>query len=359
MCDKKINIIGLVAPLPPPYGGMANQALQLSGLLKSEGVDVRVVQVNKAYRPAWIESIKGIRALFRLIPYIFQLWDTAGKVQLFHIFANSGWSWHLFAAPAIWIGSARGIPVIVNYRGGEAEVFFERSYRLVKLSLFFVDRVIVPSGFLQSVFTKRNISTDIIPNIIDMERFSIGTKDKSVRQKTILVSRNLEKIYDNETAIRALKIVVAKLPDVRMIIAGSGPLKSELLSLAVKLGIEKNIEFVGRVENKDMNSLYARSDIMINPSLVDNMPISILEALASGVAVVSTNVGGVPYLVEHGKTALLVPPQQPEAMANAIITILGNSVLADGLVSEGYKLAERYTWVNVKARLWNTYLSVI
>ncbi|HEC26126.1 MAG TPA: glycosyltransferase family 1 protein, partial [Gammaproteobacteria bacterium] len=105
---------------------MANQTRQLAGLLRTAGADVSLVQINAPYRPAWVGRLQGIRALFRLFPYIWQLWHTAGKVRLFHIMANSGWSWHLFAAPAIWIGWLRGVSVIVNYRGGEAEEFFSR-----------------------------------------------------------------------------------------------------------------------------------------------------------------------------------------------------------------------------------------
>ncbi len=90
--------------------------------------------------------------------------------------ANSGWSWHLFAAPAIWIAKLRGIPVIVNYRGGEADVFFDRAFSSVRPSLSRADAIIVPSGFLEAVFAKRGFSTRIVPNIIDLSRFQAETR---------------------------------------------------------------------------------------------------------------------------------------------------------------------------------------
>ena len=98
---------------------------------------------------------------------------------------------------------------------------------------------------------------------------------------------------------------------------------------------------------------------MINPSLVDNMPISILEALASGVPVVSTNVGGVPYLVEHGETALLVPPQDFVAMSEAILQILGDSNLRQRFKEKGFESIQSYTWPNVKSRLMTVYAQVL
>ena len=120
--------IGLVGPLPPPSGGMANQTLQLAKLLGDEGAIVELIQVNPPYSPRWIERLKGIRAAFRLLPYLAHLWRAAGRVQLFHVMANSGWSWHLFAAPAIWIGRIKGLPVVINYRGGEAETFLNKAF---------------------------------------------------------------------------------------------------------------------------------------------------------------------------------------------------------------------------------------
>src|SRR5690242_3337836 len=79
--------LGLVGPLPPPSGGMANQTRQLAQLLESEGVIVEIVRFNAPYRPGWIASLRGIRALFRLWPYLFRLWITAGRVDVFHVMA--------------------------------------------------------------------------------------------------------------------------------------------------------------------------------------------------------------------------------------------------------------------------------
>jgi hypothetical protein len=150
---------------------MANQTQQLARLLGQEGVKVEIVQVNSPYRPAWIESLRGARALFRLVPYLSRLWNVAGRVHLFHVMANSGWAWHLFAAPAVWIARLRGIPVVVNYRGGGAEDFFAASFFWVRPTMQLADRLIVPSGFLHDVFRRFGLAADIVPNVIDLGRF--------------------------------------------------------------------------------------------------------------------------------------------------------------------------------------------
>lgn len=354
--------IGLIGPLPPPSGGMANQTRQLAGLLRTAGADVSLVQVNAPYRPAWAARLHGIRALFRLFPYLWQLWRTAGKVGLFHIMANSGWSWHLFVVPAIWIGWLRGVRVIVNYRGGEAEEFFSRSFRWVRPSLEKVTTVIVPSGFLADVFNRRGVTTRIVPNIINIDRFTARGRHPDNSEHAaprLLVTRNLEPIYDIDTALRVLQQVRRTFPDAGMTICGSGPERGRLVALAQALEIESAVVFTGRVDNEQIAGLYQSADVMLNPSLVDNMPNSVLEALASGVPVVSTRVGGVPYLVQHEKTALLVPPGDVDTMAKAVVRVLGDPDLTDRLVTAGLREVQRYTWLAVQEKLESVYTDAL
>lgn len=341
---------------------MANQTLQLAALLRDEDVEVELIQVNRAHRPQWIGTLRGVRAVFRLLPYLAHLWRAAGRVQLFHVMANSGWSWHLFAAPAIWIGRLRGVPVVINYRGGEADTFFEKALAWVKPSLGRANAIIVPSGFLEAVFGKRGFATRIVPNIIDLDRFGTGTVS-GVSPKSdspsIIVTRNLEPIYDNGTALRAFQIVRRAFPPAKLIVAGSGPERESLQKLAAELGIAEAVTFTGRVDNAGMATLYRSADVMINPSLADNMPISVLEALASGVPVVSTNVGGIPYLVDHGKTALLVPVRDAEAMAEAVLALLSDPSLAKRIRAAGLESIQQYTWPNVRDRLLHVYEQVL
>ena len=363
--------VGLVGPLPPPSGGMANQTLQLAALLRGEGIEVEMIQINAAYRPSWVAGIQGVRAVFRLVPYLAHLWRSAARVDVYHVMANSGWSWHLFAAPAIWIARLRRRPVVVNYRGGEADTFLQQSLSWIRPSLKRADAVIVPSGFLEAVFGKYGFATLVVPNIINLQRFSAaatvaevatapdGAPSPTGTAPRMLVARNLEPIYDNATALRALALILKTQPQATLVIAGSGPLRAELERLAAELGIAHAVTFTGRVDNQAMAALYRNATVMINPSLVDNMPNSVLESLASGVPVVSTNVGGVPYLVEHNKTALLVPPQAPEAMAQAILRLVNEPGLALRLQAAGLLYVQQYAWPNVRPRLLDVYQRVL
>ena len=108
-----------------------------------------------------------------------------------------------------------------------------------------------------------------------------------------------------------------------------------------------------------MAELYRSASVVLNPSRVDNMPNSVLEALASGVPVVSTRVGGVPFIVQDGITALLVPPGDADAMAAAVLRLLQDTALAQRLAEAGLREVQRYTWDRVAPALAAVYRSAL
>lgn len=346
--------VGLVGPLPPPYGGMANQTRQLAGLLQGEGLTVTLVRTNADYRPQWVAGVPVIRAMVRMIPYLLALWRTAGRCDVLHVMANSGWSWYLFATPAIWIARVRRKPVVVNYRGGEAESFFLEATRFAHMTLRKASKLIVPSGFLRAVFSRMGAQAEIVPNIVDLAHFNNPSPHRPIRRH-FLVARNLEPIYDNETAIRAFARVHREFPDATLTIAGSGPLAAALKLLAENEGVGRAVVFAGRLDRERMADAYRKADVAINPSLVDNMPNSVLEALGSGVPVISTNVGGVPFIVRHEKTALLVPAGRVEDMAKAMLRLMTDAMLCENLINNGLAEANKYTWQQVWPVLADVY----
>ncbi|HET9952706.1 MAG TPA: glycosyltransferase family 4 protein [Candidatus Eisenbacteria bacterium] len=342
--------VALVGPIPPPFGGMANQTKQLHRLLEASGASVEFVATNPPYRPAWVERLKGIRAFLRLAPYCGALRSAAGRADVAHVMASSGWAWHFFAAPAIWIFSWRGVPVIVNYRGGAAEDFFSRGFAFVRPTLSRAAAIVVPSPFLQRVFAARGFEARVVPNVVDRALFAPAAGGSAAGRRTplhLVVARNLEPIYDVGTAIRAFARVREALPGARLSIAGMGPERGALERLASELAPAGSIVFTGRLENESMATLYRTADAILNPSLVDNMPISILEALSAGIPVVSTDAGGIPDVVTNEVQALLVPPRDPEAMAAAVLRLEREPGLRERLVAEGLRHVERFTWDRV------------
>ncbi len=341
----------LVGPVPPPSGGMANQTRQLRELLQAAGAQVDLLPTNPPYRPAWVGRLQGARALLRLLGYVAALWREVPRAQVVHVMANSGWSWHLFAVPAVWVARLRGVPVVVNYRGGEAGPFLARSAGAVRFTMRRVACLVVPSGFLERVFGEHAMPARVVPNIIDIQRFAPLPPDEPRARRQLLVARNLETLYGNDVALRAFVQVRQRHADAQLLIAGSGPQEAELKALAQTLGVADGVRFTGRLERDDMAQLLRSSTVSINPTRVDNMPNSVLEAMASGVPVVTTAVGGVPYIVKDGDTALLVPPDDPAALAGAVLRLLDDPAQAQRLAAAALQQVQRYTWAQV-APLW-------
>lgn len=352
--------VAIVGPVPPPNGGMAAQTRQLADLLRSEGADATIVAVNAPYRPSWIRTIPVLRAWFRLGPYLADLWRVAGEVDLFHVMANSGWAWHLFAAPAVWVARIRGVPVIVNYRGGEAGSFLDRSATSVRCTMRVASSLIVPSGFLVGVFQRHGLEARIVPNVVDLAQFRMSNVQEPIaREPHIVVTRNLEQIYDVATAVRAFAEVRRVMHAARLSIAGSGPERMQLERLVADLQLGDAVQFVGRLDRPAMVRLLQTAHLMLNASREDNMPNSALEALASGVPIVSTDVGGIPYLLEQGRTAILVQAGDYQAMAKAALEVLRVDGVRERLVSEGLSEVRRYTWDAVRPLLADVYHSAL
>ncbi|MBR7634407.1 glycosyltransferase [Janthinobacterium lividum] len=344
--------IALVGPLPPPAGGMANQTAQLARKLRDDGAQVQLLAVNGPALPPWLARIRYLRAALRLPLLLWRLWRAANTVDLFHIMANSGWSWHLQAAPALWIASLKGKPALLNYRGGEAAVFLARWPRLVAFSLRRASAIVVPSAYLAGIFEQYGHTAHIVPNVVDLQRFApAAPRAPSGDGPCILVARHLESLYDNASAVRAFAIVREAFPAARLVLAGGGPQRAALARLASSLGVKDAVRFAGHVDNAAMPALYQASDIVLNPSLADNMPNSVLEALACGVPVVSTNVGGIPALLQDGVTALLVPPGEAPAMAQAILALLRDPPRARQQVQAGLAHAATFGWPDIAPRL--------
>ncbi len=335
---------------------MALQTRQLRRLLEEEGVTVDFLATNGPYRPGWIGRVPVLRALARLLPYFCHVWALAGRCQVIHLMANSGWSWHLFSAPVLLLGSLRGTPVVVNYRGGEAQVFFDRSYRWVRPAMQRAAAIVVPSAYLQQVFRSFGWEAEVVPNIIDRRVFHPAQESPGGTEAPLFViTRNLEQIYGIATAIEALAICRDRGLAPLLEIAGSGPEEEHLREQCRELGVESRVRFLGRLERDEVVALYHRAFAMLNPTTVDNMPNSILEALACGVPVISSNVGGVPFIVTDQKTALLVPVGDSAALADAMERLMTDESLGKSMTKQGFESICEYEWTQVAPRWLSVY----
>lgn len=353
---KPIRLL-VVGPAAPPAGGMAAQAEQLCRLLETEALAVEFLQTNRAVGGALIQALPVIRAVARLLAYLIAAWRSLGRSDVVHLMSNSGWSWQLYSAPILWLGRVRGVPVIVNYRGGGASQYFEKSARRVRISLEHASAIVVPSHFLQTVFSEYAYHAEIVPNIIDTDRFYPREESSSAETEGthLVVVRNLETIYGVDVAIRAFAKLRSKIPATSLSIAGSGPELSNLIDLVKRLNIEDSVSFLGRLGRAEVAELYRSADVFVNSSRVDNMPNSLLEAMASGVAIVSTRAGGIPFIVDHDQTALLVDVDDVEQLATEMLRLTSDISIRDVLKNNALRVVKKYEWQSVKKQWLSLY----
>ena len=345
----------LVAPMPPPYGGMALQAGKLVKLLRGEGVEISWFPSNFPFPRGlrFIDRFPGLRTALRFLLIWPKLWVEAGTAEVVHVLAASWTYFFLVVYPAVLTGRLRGKRVVLNYRGGEAGRFF-RLFGWAAWPVFrLADSVTAPSEFLAKIIRERfYVSVSIVPNILDNRIFRY--RSRSSIQPKLLVSRHLEKPYDIESVLRAFGRLQEQYPHASLWIAGTGSERERLFRLAGAWNL-RNVEFLGHVEHRDLPAVYDQCDIYLNASRVDNFPGALLEASAAGLVMVSTGAGGIPFIYEHEKTALLVEPGDWQALAAAVQKVLQNPSLALELTTAGALLARACDWNEVRGPLYRAY----
>jgi glycosyltransferase involved in cell wall biosynthesis len=210
-----------------------------------------------------------------------------------------------------------------------------------------VERNAVPSRFLHDVFAAFGIRADIIPNIVDVERFRFRRRERL--RPWILSTRNFEALYNLPCTLRAFRLVQDRFPDARLTLVGAGSQDDAIRQLAQDLRLE-HVTFAGRVPPEDIWQYYAEADLYLQTPNIDNMPASVLEAFASGCVVVATSAGGVPAILTDEVHGLLVRCDDEKAAAGAIIRLLEDPALAGRLADAALDSCARYQWSAVRAQ---------
>jgi glycosyltransferase involved in cell wall biosynthesis len=269
----------------------------------------------------------------------------ARSCDVIHVFTASYSSFLLTAWPAILAGKLYGKKIILNYHGGRAEDHLKRSPLVSRRTICSADLLVVPSRYLEEVFARLGLRARVVPNFIEIERFPF--RERRPLRPVFLSARHLEPHYNVECALRAFGLIQARLPAARLIVAGQGSQRSELELLAHKLNL-RNVEFTGQKDHEEMGALYGLADILLNSSEVDNQPLSVIEAFASGMPVIATRVGGVPYLVKDRETGLLVERGDHHAMAKAALELLADEELAVRIARNALRESREYSWNRVR-----------
>ena len=349
---KKVKIL-IVATSTRVIGGQSIQAKRLLEAFESDSEIEIGFLPNNPETP--FQNIKYLRTVFASLKFWWSLLTKISKFDAVQVFSSATTSYIIATLPPLVISKIFGRKVILNYHSGELENHIENWRRTALPTMRKFDEIVVPSQFLVDVFAKYGLKAKAIFNFADTAKFEF--REREMLKPVFLSNRNFEAHYNVRDVLRAFQIIQNRYPKAALLVAGFGAQEAELKRLAEDLKL-KNIEFVGKVSNDEMARLYEKADVYLNSSLVDNMPLSIIEAFSAGTPVVSYATGGIPYLVENEKTGLLVELNDFKDLAEKAIFLLENQAAAKEIIRRAKKQSEIYKIENVREDWKNYYLSL-
>jgi phenylacetate-CoA ligase len=235
--------------------------------------------------------------------------------------------------------------VVLHYHSGEADDHLANWGPLVHPWLRLAHDLVVPSVYLRDVFARHGHTARVIPNVVDLSKFAY--RERRPLGPRLLSARNLEPHYRVDVILQAFALLKAHVPAATLTVAGYGSEEARLKRFVASERLP-GVEFVGKIPPDRMPRLYDGADILVNASVVDNQPVSILEAFAAGLPVVTTPTGDIGSLVRHHDTGLLVPPFDPEALARAVRWVLAHPDAARDFAERAYRTTAAFTWPAVR-----------
>ena len=262
-----------------------------------------------------------------------------------------------YAVICAWQSKMLKIPYIPILHGGNLPKRIQKNRKMSNFIFQNAKINIAPSNYLFEAFKLYGYEVQYIPNSIALENY-LFTERKIVRPRLLYV-RAFSQVYNPQMAIYVLHKVLKKYSDAKLCMVGpdkDGTLE-KTKDLVRQFGIENHVVFMGKMEKYAWIDLSKEYDIFINTTNFDNTPVSVMEAMALGLPVVSTNVGGIPYLVEDGVDGLLVEPKNVDEMCEKVEYLLEYPDKAYMLAMAARKKVGSFSWSRVKKE-WDKVLSL-
>ncbi|MGB9937074.1 MAG: glycosyltransferase family 4 protein [Methanobacterium sp.] len=254
-------------------------------------------------------------------------------------------------------------PFIVWGQGSDIYTQWQFKYLISKYVLKNSDKIIALTKDMcieiKKLYDKQVF---IIPNGIEIKRFKYLSKENSRKIIGLLPDKyiitfvgTLRPIKGVKYLMYSIKIIKDLKIDFKVLIIGDGQDRTKLELLAKKLDITDFVEFIGRISNDNINTYMAASDVFVLPSLSEGFPVVILEAMASGLPIITTNVKGLPEIVKNYENGFTVEPKDPQKLANRILLLMENNKLSNKISGNNKQKAIEYDWAKVTQLLENIY----
>jgi L-malate glycosyltransferase len=352
--EKRLRVL-IVGPSLDILGGQSVQAARMLSRLQEEpSLDMGFLPINPRLPGVLrkLQAIKYVRTLVTSIHYVLSLLVRVPQYDVLHVFSASYFSFVLAPTPAILVGRIYGKKILLNYHSGEAEDHLQRWRRSAIPTIRLVDSVVVPSVYLKKVFASFGLPAKAVFNLIETDKFHF--RERLPLRPVFLSNRNLETHYGVDRVLHAFGIIQKSFPEATLTVAGDGSQREALKRLAAELDL-KHVSFVGQVPPNKIVEYYDEADIYLNGSEIDNQPLSLLEAFACGLPIVTTDAGGIPDIVSDGETGFLVPRGNFQMLAERAQKLLMAPDLALSMVRNGNRECRKYSWAVLRDAWVNIY----
>jgi glycogen(starch) synthase len=364
-----LRILELTQRYPPALGGVERYVERLARELSEAGASVEVVTSDmvreqpfergvfapssgtvRVQRHRSLRAVPAPHGVGVVVPGMLS--DALrSRVDVVHA--------HAFGHFPLWAGrvarAVRGVPLVVTphsdpgtgtprsllwsrFSAATTVHAADRTVALSQLEAAWLRRLGVPAGRIR-----------VIPAGFDQSEFSgIPSRARRDGAATILFVGRLDAAQKGlEPLVRAMALLSPNLGAHLRLVGEDWGGKEPALALARTLGIADRVTFVGAVSRADLLGEYASADLLVLPSLFDSFPVVVVEAMAAGLPVVATRVGGVPEIVGEGETGLLVPPGDPDRLAEALLVVLSDPVTRVRWGEEGRRRSARFDWSQI------------
>ena len=312
-------------------GGRRGVCEDLAARLRSAGWTVRTTS----------DQVRRVRRVASMLHSAWS-WRHDYTISQVDVYSGSAFFW---AAAVTWLLRRLGKPLLLSLHGGRLPEFSRRWPRLVRSVLASARAVTAPSGYLVREMKPYRPDVLLLPNPLDVAIYPFSVRSRP--RPKLLWLRAFHETYNPSLAPAVLALLASDFPDVSLTMIGpdkgDGSLQKTVAE-AARLGVSDRLRIIEGVPKERVGDALSDADIFLNTTNVDNTPVSVMEAMACGLCVVSTNVGGIPDLVDDGRDGILVPPADPAAMTNAVRRVLANTALAARLSGNARRKAELCDW---------------
>ena len=346
----------LVAPSPRYVGGQSVQAERLRADLSTTpgvAVDMLYVDPRLSGLVGALQEVRFVRTVVTSAVYVLSLLRRVRQYDVVHAYSASYWSFLLAPVPALLVARLFGKRAILNYHSGEAPDHFARWGWHARPLARLATRIVVPSPWLAAVLASFDLPSDVIHNSLDLT--AVPHRRRTSLRPMFLTNRSLQAHYNVAGVLDAFAVIQSVHPTASLTVAGDGPERAALEAQVTRLQLQ-HVTFVGACDRDTMYRLYDAADVLLNASMIDNMPLTLIEAAAAGLPVVTSDAGGIPNMLERGLRASMVPAGDAQALGSAALALLADAATAlQAADASREAVFQDYTWSAVRDKWLRAY----